>query len=169
MKTDHIDASRANSSASDMIPPEKMDVNKRPFTTIPNNGTPTSKPVMIIPNYSLYTSNFFARQIPIGPNDPYAPNDHWQWTATLWRGIIGPDLTIYVRDAPADGTSGPSLEIEGVEDRPEVGLFVVKRMRGEEIGDGNLNPTAGEVEASVLRRVGFEVSEWVRAFGGGSQ
>lgn len=142
--------------------------NERTFTppTTAETKFPAThtKPVTIIPNYSLYASNLFARLIPIGPNDPYAPNDHWQWTATLWRGIIGPDLTIYLRDASTSGASGPSVEIEAVEGRPEAGLFVVKRVRAESEESGRISTDVGGIYASVLRRVGFELSEWVRAF-----
>ncbi|KAK3691890.1 slightly ste11-like protein [Vermiconidia calcicola] len=142
---------------------------KRPFTTSTINTANTSaaKPVSIVANYSLHTSNVFACLIPIGPHDPYSPNDHWQWTATQWRGIIGPDLTIYVRDAVAGESGRPSVEIESVDGRPDVALIVVtksERAEGQEMAsepqDGGM-----QVEASVLRRVGFEVSEWVKAFG----
>ncbi|KAK0889710.1 slightly ste11-like protein, partial [Friedmanniomyces endolithicus] len=53
----------------------------------------TPKPVGLIADYSLRASNVFACRIPIGPHDPYSPSDHWQWTATQWRGVVGPDLT----------------------------------------------------------------------------
>lgn len=150
---------QSSSQKSEKAEAEKMDIDKRNSTASTTSASATKvssgsvKPVSIIPNYSLHTSNTYARHIPIGPSDPYSPNDHWQWTATQWRGIIGPDLTIYVRDAVSGESGRPSFEIEPVEGRPDVALFVVRRE-----GDG--------VEASLLRRVGFEVSEWVRAFGG---
>ena len=146
---------------------EKMDLdkdsNKRACTATSTsiaNNSGIAKPVSIVANYSLHTSNTFARLIPIGPADPYSPNDHWQWTATQWRGIIGPDLTIYVREAEVVESGRPSVEIEAVQGRPDVSLFVVKSSRAEGQGDRKM-----EVEASVLRRLAFEVSEWVRAFG----
>lgn len=163
-KTDD-NPSRTNSNSSEPQTTDKMEVDKRTSTSSSYTTPTAAKPVTIIPNYSLYTSNLFARLIPIGPSDPYAPNDHWQWTATLWRGIIGPDLTIYLRDAAAGATTGPSVELEVVEGKPEVGLFVVKRVKGDGSAEGN-GSEEGEVEASVLRRVEFEVSEWVRAFSG---
>lgn len=145
---------------------EKMDVDKEASkrnSTLSNTTLTSIKPVSIIANYSLHTSNSFARQIPIGPHDPYSPNDHWQWTATQWRGIIGPDLTIYIRDA-SPGEPQHSVDMDAVDGRPDIGLFVVSRAGGEaEQG------AVGKLEASVLRRVGFEVSEWVRAFGVGKE
>lgn len=123
-----------------------------------------TKPIAIIPNYSLHTANHFSHTIPIGPTEFYNAYDHWQWTATVWRGTLGPDLTVYLRDVVVEAAGGASngsngsVELEGVEGRPGVGLFVVRRVvEGAE---------KGEVEASVLRRVGFEVGEWVREFGG---
>lgn len=113
----------------------------------------TTKPVGIIANYSLHASNFFACHIPIEPYAQYSPKDHWEWTATHWRGIISPDLTIYVKDSVMAESGKPTVEIM------EPGsLFVVKRSKME--GKDVL-----EVEPATLRRLGFEVSEWVRGFG----
>ena len=116
-----------------------------------------AKPLAVITNYSLYASNYFACHIPIKTTDPYAPADHWQWTATQWRGVISPDLTVYVRDAVASDTGKPTVEI--IE---EGNQFIVKRTKVP----GN---DSWEMEPSVLRRLGFEVSEWVRAFGSKSR
>jgi len=151
----------SDSAYSDAHGSEGMDLgtsdNKAPHHS--NASGPI--PVTIIPNYSLHTSNFFARLIPIGPNDAYAPSDHWQWTATFWRGIVGPDLTIYLRDTAIDLASGPALEMENVEGKPGVSLFVVRR----DAGSGK----EPEVEASVLRRVSFELGEWVSEFAAGKR
>lgn len=102
--------------------------------------------------YSLSTSDHYASRIPI--NDAYAPVDHWQWTATLWRGIIGPDLTIYISSAGAAGggkDEAGGATGGGVEVRNDCSAIVVK---AEE----------GRVEERCLRRLGFEVLEFVRGF-----
>jgi hypothetical protein len=104
---------------------------------------PTVKPITIIPLFSLHASNTFACRIPL--IDTYAPNDHWSWNATQWRGVVGADLTIYLKDGEEKGKM--------VEQREEDRLFVVRR--GDDV----------DVDGSTLRRVGFEVGEWVRAFG----
>nr|POE46912.1 repressor of filamentous growth 1 [Quercus suber] len=109
-------------------------------------------PVGVIPNFSLHASNVFACRIPVEANEAYTSSDHWSWTATQWRGIVGPDLTIYVRDSNDLDMGRP-----GVEMLEEGNLFVVKRAAA---GKGS------EIEASASRRLAFEVSEWVRAFGG---
>lgn len=113
----------------------------------------SAKPVSIIANYSLHASNFFACHIPITSHDPYSPIDHWTWTATQWRGIISPDLTIYVRDAASNDSGKSNVDIMA-----DGNLFAVKRAKSE-------GKDAMEIEPSVLRRLGFEVGEWVQAFG----
>jgi hypothetical protein len=106
---------------------------------------PTSKPIAILPLFSLHASNTFACRIPL--IDTYAPNDHWSWNATQWRGVVGADLTIYLKDGEEKGKM--------VEQSEEERLFVVRR------------GVDADVDGSTLRRVGFEVGEWVRAFGEG--
>jgi hypothetical protein len=170
-KVEETDKSDGRSEQSSSNPPESMDVDKdlkRNSSKSINGKQPSTsaKPISIVANYSLSTSNLVACFIPLGPNDPYSPNDHWQWTATHWRGIIGPDLTIYVRDAASIESGRPPVEIEVVEGKMDVGLFVMRRTKTEH-QDGGIDgkETTLEVEASVLRRMGFEVGEWVRAFG----
>jgi len=116
-----------------------MDVDNTTGTTI----KPTVKPIAILPLFSLHASNTFACRIPL--IDTYAPNDHWSWNATQWRGVIGADLTIYLKDGEEKGKM--------VEQSEEERLFVVRR------------GADADVDGSTLRRVGFEVGEWVRAFG----
>lgn len=126
------------------------DGNKTSQTTIPSNPC-----VVIIPNFSLHASNSFATLIPI--NDPYSPSDHWQWTATQWRGILGPDLTIYLKDNGVAETGGNNKQ--SVDILEEEKYVVVKRTAMKE-DEGETG-----VDGSVLRRLGFEVGEWVRGFG----
>jgi len=102
-------------------------------------------PIALIQNgFSLTASDTFAVRIPI--NDSYAPIDHWQWMATLWRGIIGPDLTVYVTRAGREeiGKWG------GVDVRPDCAAIIVR------IQD------SGKMDEKTARRLGFEVVEFVR-------
>ncbi|KAI7646315.1 hypothetical protein KC319_g11861 [Hortaea werneckii] len=148
-----------------------------PATTTNNNNNPTAKSIILLPNFSLHTSTAFALRIPIDANSQYSAPDHWQWAATQWRGVVGPDLTIYVRDSSSSGGSsaggtggettggtafGRGRGNGGVEMGEEGNLFVVRRTVGGAAG----GKRGGDVEGSVLRRLGFEVGEWVRAFGG---
>ena len=170
-KVDETDKSDDRSECSSSNAPESMNLDKdlkrkSTASTSTKQKRTSAKPISIIANYSLSTSNLVACLIPLGPNDPYSPNDHWQWTATQWRGIIGPDLTIYVRDAVSIESGRPPVEIEVVDGRIDVGLFVMRRTKPEHQDSGIYEKeTTLEVEASVLRRMGFEVGEWVRAFG----
>ena len=60
-------------------------------------------PIVILPGYQLTHTDAFACSVDI--TDHYSPRDHWQWGATLWRGVVGPDITIAVRK-PVLGTGG---------------------------------------------------------------
>ncbi|QSZ36537.1 hypothetical protein DSL72_006417 [Monilinia vaccinii-corymbosi] len=85
------------------IPPSSP--RREPSTTSPTpQSTDASQPstshkktpIALIPHgYSLTLSDLYSLKLPI--NDSYAPVDHWQWMATLWRGIIGADLTVFVK------------------------------------------------------------------------
>ncbi|KAI9849002.1 MAG: hypothetical protein M1837_005893 [Sclerophora amabilis] len=118
-----------------------------PHSTASSSPSPPSAvqtPIALIPMYMLTGSNRAASRIPI--NDAYAPLDHWQWAATLWRGIVGPDLTVWVQECAKEEIA----RFGGVEVKEDARALVVRRESGHEI------------ESKWLRRVGFEVAEWVR-------
>lgn len=106
--------------------------------------------------------------------------------ATLWRGIVGPDLTIYVKALDVgDREAVEELgRFGGVECRWDVGAVVVRvGVPGSEnggtggrdggpagAGKGGANGGVVRVEEKTLRRLGFEVLEWVRGgIGGGAR
>jgi HMG box factor len=102
-------------------------------------------PVALVLNgFSLTSSDQFALRTPI--NDSYAPVDHWQWMATLWRGIVGPDLTVYVTRVGREEMS----KYGGVEIREDCAAIIVRI------------PEIGKMEEKASRRLGFEVVEFVR-------
>lgn len=115
--------------------------------TPPVSPTPYPKPVIILPSYQLRASESYAARIPI--HDVYSPMDHWQWMATLWRGTVGPDLTIFIKSGDKEGRDGGRL----VDVNDEVRCMTV-------VKEG-----AGKFAEAALRRVGFEVGEWVRSLG----
>jgi hypothetical protein len=139
MQIDSANPTAASSPKKTNSITDIMDVDKTTGTT----AKPTVKPIAVLPLFSLHASNTFACRIPL--IDTYAPNDHWSWNATQWRGVIGADLTIYLKDGEEKGKM--------VEQSEEERLFVVRR------------GADADVDGSTLRRVGFEVGEWVRAFG----
>ncbi|KAG7285478.1 hypothetical protein NEMBOFW57_010106 [Staphylotrichum longicolle] len=80
----------------------------QPHTTHPNRLLP----IALLPaGYALTLSDRFACAVPIA--DAYAPVDHWQWMATLWRGVVGADLVVYVapRAVPFAGNNGNEKKV----------------------------------------------------------
>jgi HMG box factor len=105
-------------------------------------------PVALVPRYQLTTADAFACSVPIG--DYYAPLDHWQWMASLWRACVGPDITVYIRECEKD-------ELERLGGNPvEVRLqdartIVVRRAAS----------SPRELEEKTLKRVGFEIEDYL--------
>lgn len=111
--------------------------------------TPCPIPIALVPQYQLTTADAFACAIPI--NDAYAPLDHWQWMASLWRACVGPDITVYIRECERE-----ELERYGSGNPVEVRLsdartLVVRRPAG----------SPPDLEEKALRRVGFEVEDFL--------
>ncbi|KAJ9649296.1 slightly ste11-like protein [Coniosporium tulheliwenetii] len=107
-------------------------------------------PVVILPTYQLHASDVYASRIPIA--DAYSPADHWQWMATLWRGIVGPDITIYIKDSSPEEIGREKI----VDVREDCGCVVVRKEKGQ-----------SKIEERALRRMGFEVGEWIRGINSG--
>lgn len=109
-------------------------------------------PVAIVSRYQLTTVDSSAISMSI--TDSYSPLDHWRWLAALWRGCVGPDVTIVVQ-GPDEGekVSGENWDMGGtcVNVRLQDARTVVVRMGKE-----------GELDEKALRRVGFEVEEFLR-------
>jgi hypothetical protein len=103
--------------------------------------SPAIKPIIILPTFQLAASVAYASRIPI--QDAYSCTDHWQWMATLWRGTVGPDLTIYVKTHEKGAESS----------KPEMDDIVRCLTIGKE--------RDGKFTDADLRRVGFEVSEFI--------
>lgn len=155
-------SSPADTEMKDAPPPIPNTPTSRQNST---SALPLPTPIAILPTYQLTHTDTAASRIPI--QDAYAPIDHWQWMATLWRGIVGADVTVAVRErasasadrlersaAKDEAGKGRGLEPE-VEIRLEDARAVVVRAEKGRVGEGG------------LRRVGFEVGEWVRGREGG--
>jgi hypothetical protein len=100
-----------------------------------------TKPVIILPTFQLAASVAYASRIPI--QDAYSCTDHWQWMATLWRGTVGPDLTLYVKTHEKE-SGGFKPEMDDA-----VRCLTISKEKDGKFTDAD------------LRRVGFEVSEFI--------
>lgn len=114
-----------------------------------SSGTASySVPVAIVPRYQLTTADSFACSVPI--NDSYAPLDHWQWMASLWRACVGPDITVYIRECEKDEMerfAGSPVEVRLQDAR----TVVVRRGPG----------SPKELEEKSMKRVGFEIEDYL--------
>nr|XP_036585816.1 hmg box transcriptional protein [Colletotrichum truncatum]KAF6796007.1 hmg box transcriptional protein [Colletotrichum truncatum] len=100
-------------------------------------------PIALLPaGFSLTISDKYACMIPI--SDSYAPVDHWQWMSTLWRGVIGPDLVIYVKTVTEDEATRGAVEFRSP------GIMLVRIAHGKPLDE------------KAERRICFEVIEWIR-------
>jgi HMG box factor len=112
----------------------------------------TSVPTAIVPRYQLTTVDVAAVSMAI--TDSYSPNDHWRWLASLWRGCVGPDITIVLR-GPGEGAEGSGENWDSLNTGVEV------RLQGERTVVVRMGKS-GEIDEKALRRVGFEVEEYLR-------
>ena len=101
-------------------------------------------PIALIPSYQLSTSNYCAINTAI--SDSYSPGSHWQWVAALWRGAIGPDVTIAIRGVPAPGAADDTASEPPLSD---------ERMPGHRTG--MVEPLARDRQASLTVNTGVRV------------
>ncbi|KAM0277016.1 hypothetical protein ACHAQH_006141 [Verticillium albo-atrum] len=107
------------------------------------SASPTMIPVALVTGgYSATIADRYACRVPIV--DSYAPVDHWQWMATLWRGIVGPDLVVYVKPTAEEEVARLGwLDFVG----PGVMLMRVPPSKG--------------LDDRSARRLSFEVVDWL--------
>ena len=117
-------------------------------TPSPSTTSSSASPIALVPRYQLTTADAFACSVPI--HDSYAPLDHWQWMASLWRACVGPDITVYIRECEKDELDrlgGNFVEVRLHDAR----TVVVRKTTGTPKG----------LEEKVLRRVGFEIEDFL--------
>ena len=116
------------------------------------------KQVVLLRTHSLTATNLFACRIPV--TGDYGPENHWQWTACTWRDVIGPDMTVYLKDV--DSSNGRDMVQVDILDARR--LMLVRRLKSEDAASEKSDKTSVVgVDAGALRRLGFEVGEWVRS------
>lgn len=110
------------------------------------SGSHYAVPIALVPRYQLTTADAFACSTPIG--DSYAPLDHWQWMASLWRACVGPDITVYIRECSKE-------ELERMGGNPvEVRLQDARTVVLRKV-DGR------DLEEKALKRMGFEIEDFL--------
>ncbi len=150
---------------------------------------PPPFPIALLPRYQLSTVDTASLRMPI--TDSYLPIDHWQWAAALWRGCVGADVTIVIQDdrgsgnygsvssgagsvggsginagsvgsgnGSAAGLSGGSGGGGGVEVR--LGAGDVRAVVVRKGSNFAANAERKLVEPGALRRLGFEIVEFLR-------
>jgi HMG box factor, other len=140
-------------------------------TTISTPATPQTQPtpsppyhrsaipIAIVPHYQLTTVDASSIAMPI--TDAYSPLSHWQWLATLWRGCVGPDVTIVIQRPESDAESLNGAEKEYIPPQVEVRLLEWRSIivrQGTAVG----LDTDHDGWEKAKRRVGFEVEEFLR-------
>ncbi|RMD40502.1 hypothetical protein DV735_g4633, partial [Chaetothyriales sp. CBS 134920] len=171
-------ASAGSASRNDNILPPSPSVAKQlasPTSSTNTAPSPASPiPIALVPRYQLSTTNYCAIHTAI--SDAYSPGSHWQWVAALWRGAVGPDVTIAVQ--PACGIPGSKNEESLAQGQATATANGASNWRA---GDGpgvevrlldyravilNSNDDehrkAEEFWEKAKRRVGFEVAEFLR-------
>ncbi|KAI1845408.1 hypothetical protein JX266_008503 [Neoarthrinium moseri] len=158
-----------NAAGSLTDSPNAMEVDRpAPTATLPPSNTtgahPSSLPVAVMSTgYSLTVSDRWAAALPL--IDTYRAEDHWRWVATLWRGIVGADLTIYVKRCGAEELQAVSC-VEFAS--PGVLILRVPESAAEEAAaadgpsEARTDGQASAVDEKLERRLGFEIMEWVR-------
>jgi HMG box factor, other len=107
-------------------------------------------PIALISQYQLTTADSFAHGVQI--RDRYNPVEHWQWMASLWRGCVGPDATVYIKDCGIEEIGQYGGGNNPVEDR----LSDAKSLLIRRLAD-----SSSDIEERALRRVGFEIEDWL--------
>ncbi|KAJ9608127.1 slightly ste11-like protein [Cladophialophora chaetospira] len=102
-------------SSTTILPPPPP-----PTTPLPSPSN-TAIPIAIVPHFQLTTVDACSISMAIGDN--FSPPAHWQWFATMWRGSVGPDITIVIRGVEEDAAEGeipkpPAAALPGIPGAP---------------------------------------------------
>jgi hypothetical protein len=181
-RSDRRDSSISRISESSTSKHCNMSLYSTSSDDIPHYIPPTTPaiPLLIIPQYLLHASDSWAAALPV--TGEYGVPDHWQWTATLWRGVPGPDFVLYVKvDTTEQHASGNSANAQSdgqwTGQRPSDGAWINSAVSvtgtakatvelREDLGVLIVRQERGGLGQSAVRRVAFEVGEWVRAAAG---
>jgi hypothetical protein len=119
-------------------------------------------PIALVPHYQLSTVDASAIAMPIV--DSYSPLAHWQWLATLWRGCVGPDVSVVIKHTGGIGAETGSLagltSADGSPGKIPQGAMLagsVPRSRTESIAAASGNAAATPTTATPTNAPGVEV------------
>lgn len=102
--------------------------------------------VNIITFSPLMASLRAATLIPI--DDAYGFQDHWEWLAGHWRGLVRPDITVLIQSYEETFMDQDVMRIQS----KEMTVLLVTTAKN---GDATITD-------KQLRRIAFEITEWVR-------
>ncbi|KAI4258974.1 MAG: hypothetical protein LQ352_000970 [Teloschistes flavicans] len=170
--------SRAVSSSIDVEMTDRTATRPAPITTSVSTTASSSSPIPIalVPAYQLTRTDLSACRVPI--EDNYAPTDHWQWMASMWRGIVGPDITIAVQRYDSENSNLDSaVTAREWSTSKKSGEKSNRGSNGNGIAEVEVKldecravvvrvETGGKVGEGGMRRLGFEIGEWIRGRGG---
>lgn len=114
----------------------------------PLSSSLSRSPIVIIDRYILSQCNEAAHKLSMD-SDTQSAIEHWYWCASIWRGCVGADMTILIKDESAF-TSHGSNTVEPMTD----GVVMVTA------------PITKEWEGGAVRRVAFEIGECLRSLKG---
>ena len=126
-------------------------------TTFPSDSSKPI-PIALVPHYQLTTVDTSAIAMPIV--DSYSPLAHWQWLATLWRGCVGPDVSVVIKSTAVGGESvARSLSVAAASNEDsspgKVGLGGVGSPRSRQqsvptgVGAAGSAPAPGSIAANA--------------------
>ncbi|EZF34905.1 hypothetical protein H109_01038 [Trichophyton interdigitale MR816] len=149
-KTEDLSICSTERSASDEIvfTPEPEEAVHTPTSSSCNSDSTFR--VALVPHYQLATTESHAGSTP--HNSSHDAIDHWERMAMQWGSCVGPDITVYIRDCDQVELSKYGIG-NPVENRlNDVRTLVIRRLAGSTEG----------IDEKALRRVGFEVKEFLR-------
>ena len=76
-------------------------------------------PIALVPRFELTTVDTWSTLMPI--SDGFSPAAHWEWFARLWRGIVGPDLTIVIQGLDDERAVGGAARTRNDSPAPSFG------------------------------------------------
>lgn len=104
--TNHSD--QVQESAQATKNPQAQAQDNENNTSLQQSNASTAIPIALVPHFQLTTVDASSISMPI--SDGFSPPAHWQWFATLWRGSVGPDVTIVIKSTDEEVVEGAGTD-----------------------------------------------------------